>query len=313
MRMARDLIAKRAVERDIRKKARAARKGPFHSLACCREHEHLQDGLAREEVRYNQQSAEVKDAQKARSEEVLQLGAEVLHLRQQLKDFSGSHGSDGSISDSAKLAAELQERRTDLESDLIRTTMEVERLHRRLMQQRLQLQEARQHQFKALREAANSRARASVSRELNAQEILQLRHRCFPSSSSSSKVWSSLSTDEALQAQEAGELEEVEEILSTERAAQQKERSLLEQEITAMHEKADKELSSSPRDEGQLARQCAVLHGTAAELLRGLDSQHPLPPLPSPASFAAAANMPQDLTAHRKWLQALSAEFMRAR
>jgi len=308
--MARDLVAKRAVERYVRRKARGPRRSPFSYLACCNEHEFLQDRLGQAELQLNRQSSEVKDCQRARAEEVLQLGAEVLHLRQQLQSRTAANCGCGSdCASPTKANGQSQEERIQLETELIRSAVDLEQLHKQLLEQRLRIEQTRQQHFQALREAANCHARLAVVRELNTQEMSQLRQRCFSSSSPPLNDWVSGATDEALNPEEANQLEEVEATLARERVVQQLERTLLEEEIRAMHEKADKELSESTRIDNRLARQCASLHNRASYILHRRSSKRSLPPLPLSASWPAGAGMAQDLGVHSQWLQALTAEF----
>lgn len=104
LRMARDLVAKRAVERYLRRKARGSRRGPFDRLACCVEHADLQDDLNRTQGIWLRHSAELKDAVNAKDEEVWQLGAEVLHLREQLQSCASYRCGSRSKGSSVMLA-----------------------------------------------------------------------------------------------------------------------------------------------------------------------------------------------------------------
>lgn len=262
----------------------------------------------RSERQLNQESTEVQDAQQARNEEVLQLGEEVLHLREQLQscssvpDMSGSkHASSNALGVGITASGRLKEHHIQLETELIKAAIELEQLHKQLMKQREQMELARQQKFQAMREAAGHRARLAVAREVNAQEMAQLRQRFLPSPRQPSDLERPVSAEATLNLQSASELDEVEAALTSDRAAQQQERAMLEQELHAMHVKADKESSASSRIDENLARQCAALHARASEILHGLGAEQPLPDLPSSGV--------QDLGDHSDWLEALAAGF----
>lgn len=81
LRLSRDLVAKRAVERHLRRQIERSFVPDFEMLPCCSEKFELQHRLEMAEVQMRRQYQEESNVVSARKEEVAQLGAEVAQLR----------------------------------------------------------------------------------------------------------------------------------------------------------------------------------------------------------------------------------------
>lgn len=309
LRMARDLVAKRAVERYIQRKACRSRRGPFNCLGCCHENESLKDQIVRSEQQLSRQNSEVKEAHNARSEEVLQLGAEVVHLREQLQSCSSLRSCRGlgvSLPRGGTIGVKLnrgtKEQHIQLENDLMRSALKIEQLHKQLMEQRVQIEDTRRHMFEALRQVAGHRGRLAVAREVNKEDMAQLRRHFLPSSNQApDAVNKEVSLDISRDRDRLAECGiQVECLLSQNRIAQSQERVPLEEELRTIHEKVNSELSHSSRVDAMLGRQCAALHARASEILCRFSAEQHMPTLPSTI---------EDLGAQSAWLQALGPAF----
>jgi len=303
LRMASDLVAKRAVEHHLRRKARRRRKPPgwcFACLPCCQDNNNLQEDAMVVEMRINRQNTEVKEASRARYEEIAQLSAEVSHLEQQLRQprpASVDLEPEGEPSARWKCLKEL---RTQLEIDLVLSSVDIEQLHKQLLDQRSQIEQARQRSFEALRQNAEHQTRIAVDRQRNALEIAALKRRLVPPNSSNETLEPIVHDRRAASSREANELQEVEAALAGERIAQQKERALLEQELRTQHEKANSQLADPYRIDDELSKQCVNLHMQASNLLDRLGIEGQL--LALPPTFDSIL----DLSAHSEWLQSLA-------
>lgn len=167
LRLARDLNAKRAVERHLRRRARAEQRrcgGCFAYLQCCAENGHLQETQVRAEHAINQQGSEMSNAARARDEEVKQLSMEVERLQEQLKRQRADIRSDSSRSGTCPRAG-----RARLEEDAQRCRAEVLELQRTLLSQRAEIKTAQQQRLEADQKAERCRSQLSAHREAEQQ------------------------------------------------------------------------------------------------------------------------------------------------
>merc|ERR1719443_1055917 len=237
-RMARDLVAKRAVERHLRRKARnpkKPRKAAFEHLMCCVQNTELQENITKAEQQISRQSLELKNVNRARNEEVAQLSAEVSHLQQQLRqqdDLVEEGGEDAS-----------QELRVQLEMATARARIETEDLRQQLITQRGEIESVRQAMLQAQREAAEYRAKLAVYRETHEQEMSELRRRLQPPSVGGTQAGPSeaevettrrriAELDQGLRVAQRGR-EEAETLLRTEQDLHRQEVELLLEELRA--------------------------------------------------------------------------------
>jgi len=251
------------------------------------------------EMRINKQSSELKDANRARNEEVAQLRAEVSRLECQLRQPPKLACMDPEPEgEPSARRKDLEELRTQLEMELVKSSVAIEKLHKQLVDQRSQIEQARQQSFQAIREKAEHQVRIVVERQRNMLETAALKRRLMGDLASDTRE-ASVCERRTVSSRETNELQEVEAALASERIAQQKERALLEQELRAQHEKATSELADPYRIDDELSKQCVNLQKQASDLLRclGGDGHLPVPP---------EIDDIQDLTAHSVWLRAFA-------
>jgi len=331
-RMARDLIAKKAVDKYLKRKAKAAKKPRgvnFEHLPCCVENEQLQDSISHAEQSIGRQSLELKNVTRARNEEVAQLSAEVSHLQEQLRQ------QDDLLEDGGPDTA--QELRVQLDMAAARARIEAEDIRQQLMCQRNEIEVVRQQTLQAQREAAEHRAKLAVYRETHDQEMAEMRRRLQPAGSSGPATEADLESSRCKVADLEISLraatrsrEEAEQLLQTDRKLQQQEIDLLTDELrttrtdtqdaqqlqrdftdtrqreTDLEEKvihvaceklqADKALRELEEGDRNLLRQCLGLYEPANALM----SMFGQPMLP-------ACGQAEDPLGHIEWLQALSA------
>lgn len=196
LRLARELTAKRAVERYIGQRTRKARsrrdagiEAIFHTLPCCIEHGQLQESVEIAEQNLSRGSLELSNAARARNEEVAQLGAEVSQLRQRLR---------------ARSAAAQPPRREDRQADDMAFTMEAEMylveaeaeaLRAQVAAQRAEIEAARRQILQAQREAAGYRSSLEAEREHRERDLAELRR----------QLGTGIAADPGVGVQESGE------------------------------------------------------------------------------------------------------------
>lgn len=309
MRLARDLVAKRVVERYIKKKARGPKvvtvPPDFERLPCCSENIQLQELLGRAEHQISSQSMELKGVVRARRDEVVQLNAEVsqLHSRYQSKNMQNGCGTV------------LHDFSSQLDVTAARAQEQVEMWQQRLVAQSSEMEVLRRRVFQVQRDTAEHISAIELCRKRHAQEMEELQARMHPAASVSR--WVAQTGEVSRRQADAAELgtnlqaaraerEEVQRLLLAARSLHQQEIKLLSNELDAArreHDFDDQEDDAVPghlpsdEAEQKLSRQVFSLYGHASKLV-ALFGLRDLPERP-PADC--------EPTAHAQWLRAFGA------
>jgi len=194
---ARALLAAQGPRRRRRKKKKAVIAIPgarLEHLMCCYENSRIQGDLNLSEDTAGQQREDLRDVNRARSNEVAQLSLETARLRRQLAQSAddepdllceGGGGCDRLYDGSAGRSANAEEEdlRRQIESETREGHLRVEALQYELARQRDEAEEARKQVLEAQKWAAVQSAKLAVLRETHEQEVRELRRR-LPSSSS---------------------------------------------------------------------------------------------------------------------------------
>lgn len=333
IRMARGLVAKRAVEKYLRRRAKAALKATcvnFERLPCCVENAELQTSIQQAEQQIGRQSLELKNVTRARNEEVAQLSAEVSHLQEQLQlqeDLLEEGGHDCT-----------QELKMQLDRATARSRVEAEDLRQQLKLERSDSELVRQQTLHAQREASDYRAKITMYRKTHEEEMAQMHLRLKSAVPQGAKSEADLESSRRKIADLETSLkpaiqtrDEAQKVLDTERKLQQQEIDLLSEELKSIraetkgaqqlqqgqemgtpqqreigsHEdvlrdasqklQADKTLHDLEESDRKLLKECLQLYGPASTFL----SMFGQPVLPG----CGAAEDPVE---HIEWLQSLS-------
>lgn len=308
LRLARDLVAKRAVERYIKKKARGPKPvevaPDFERLPCCTENIQLQELLGRAEHQISSSSLELKGVVRARRDEVVQLNAEVsqLHSRYQSKNMQNGGGTV------------LHDFSSQLDVTAARAQEQVDMWQQRLVTQSSEMEVLRRRIFQLQRETAEDISAIELCRKKHALEMEELQLRMHPAASVSRWV---AQTGEASRRQaDAAELganlqaaraerEEVQRLLLAARSLHQQEIKLLSNELEAARRdqsfdaEDDEALFGHLSDEAEqkLSRQVFSMYEHAGKLV----------------SFFGLRDLPErppadcESTAHAQWLRAFGA------
>lgn len=270
LRLARDLTAKRAVERHLKRRARGGGRqegAPFQNLSCCIETHQLQERLVQVEQEIRRLRLEHKNISHLRNAELDQRNGEIADLQQQLLRR---------ISDRSSRVARPQDQSLNLEVESTRLRIDADCLTRKLMSQRCAMELAQEERLQAKREAEESEAKLADLHATHTVEMTDLRRQL----SSTTLVASTPSQ---------GELEGQYKAMQTQPNCQQ----AMPRDLAAT-EAGSWDLDVSDRE---LFKQCVALHGPASQFVFAV-SRMELPPAPDYSG--------KDPTYYTTWLRDLA-------
>lgn len=167
LRMARSLIAKRAVQRYVgrRRHRSGAKDVNFFELPCCSEHGHLQSNFDAVEKRICHGNFELGSAARARDAELGQLGIELSYLRHRVEHACGNMptGIAAPIEPGAETCWD-----------------EMEALQKQLSTQKASIEAARKQRLEVDRQAAEYRMLLKAQRDIREQNLVDLRKQLQP-------------------------------------------------------------------------------------------------------------------------------------
>lgn len=332
-RVARELIAKRAVERHLKQEKRKQKKAAkaigthFEHLPCCMENARLFESLQQAERQVNRQINEVSAVNRARNEEVMQLTAELSNLRQQLEqqdDLLALHDSDeptmdhkaqltASSENAHSQAAELREQVASQDAAIDQLRQATQQAELEASQYRTELQTLRQtHE----QEVTDLRRRLQVSSQ--GDEAARLQRKVKELEVSLAAVSTALKgalqqredTQQALRtmrAQHQLDIKNLKQSVDQQAAALEQasaqtmqrvhQLELEETRLQVEHQKLQADKALRELEEWRLMDQCAKLHGPASRLMSMFGQPAAWPPVPEASKKDPAGHVP--------WMEAL--------